>query len=89
MPVRRLARISGVPTEISFIDYKYRVELIILFILGFNNHLRVDQANKNGGWEMIHRGVWFMLVLFPISVFISRLHFPTVNQAIIMSRNSD
>jgi hypothetical protein len=53
MPVRRLVKISGVPTEISFIDYNYRVELIILFILGFNDYLRVDQANKNGGWEMI------------------------------------
>jgi hypothetical protein len=50
-----LAKISGVPTEISFIDYKYRVELIILFILGFNNYLRVDQANKNGDWEMVPR----------------------------------
>jgi hypothetical protein len=48
-----LAKITGVPREISFMDYKYRVELIILFILGFNAYLRVDQANKNGGWEMV------------------------------------
>jgi len=51
--VRRLAKISGVPREISFIDYKYRVELIILFILGFNNFLCVDQAKKDGDWEMV------------------------------------
>ena len=49
-----LARISLVPREISFIDYNYRVELIIIFILGFNNYLGVDLAeNKNGDWEMV------------------------------------
>ena len=64
-----LARISLVPREISFIDYNYRVVLIIIFILGFNNYLGVDLAKikmEIGRWSLVY--VWFTLHVFPISV---------------------
>jgi hypothetical protein len=67
--VPSLARISPVPREISFIDYNYRVELIIIFNLGFNNYLCVDLARikmEIGRWSLVY--VWFTLHLFPISV---------------------
>jgi len=69
--VPSLARISLVPREISFIDYNYRVELIIIFILGFNDYLCVDLAKikmEIGTWSLMY--VWFTLHLFPISVSI-------------------
>jgi hypothetical protein len=76
--VPSLARISLVPREISFIDYNYRVELIIIFILGFNNYLGVDLAEikmEIGRWSLVY--VSFTLHLFPISVSTGADYTPT------------